>query len=65
MAKFKPIVVLDMKVSQSDIAGILDINEDGELCICVDDKSYVFDEIKDYFIGGTIEIHNLSPISEE
>ena len=64
MAKLKPMVALDMKITQSDIAGILDINEDGELCIFVDDQPYTFDSIKDSFVGGTIEMHNLFPIEE-
>jgi len=54
MDKFKPLVSLDMRITQSDIVGMLDLNEDGELIIVVDEQKYLFDSVKDYFIGGTI-----------
>lgn len=64
MAKFKPMASLNIKVTQSDIVGILDVDDDGELSIFVDDEVYKFDEIKDSFIGGTIEMHSIVPIEE-
>ena len=64
MAKFKPLVSLDVKVNQSDIVGILDLNDNDELIITVDDAEYKFDDIKHLFVGGTIEMHSLFPIEE-
>lgn len=64
MAKFKPMVSLNMKVTQSDVVGILDMDEDGELSVFVDDEVYTFDSIKDLFVGGTIEMHSIVPIEE-
>ena len=64
MAKFKPMAMLDMKITQSDIVGILDTNESGDLIVVVDEQEYLFDSIKDYFVGGTIEMHSVVPTEE-
>lgn len=64
MAKFKPLVLLDMKITQSDIVGILDLNENDELIIVVDETKYLFDDVKNYFVGGTIEMHSIVPSEE-
>ena len=64
MAKFKPLVSLDVKVTQSDIVGILDLNDNDELIITVDDAEYKFDDVKSYFVGGTIEMHSIVPSEE-
>ena len=64
MAKFKPMAELDKDFKSSDIVGLLDLNEDEELCVFVDENAYRFEDIKHLFVGGTIEMHSLVPIKE-
>ena len=64
MAKVTPIIELGLKLSKSKLLGIFDVNEDGKDVVIVDEQEYLFEDIKEYFYGGTIQMSNENLIEE-
>ena len=46
--------MMKINMSVSACKGTFDKNEDGAYIVIVDEREYLFDEIADYFVGGTI-----------
>lgn len=64
MAKTTPIIELGLKLSKSKLLGIFDMNEDGKDIVIIDEQEYLFDDIKQYFHGGVIQMSNEEIVEE-
>ena len=64
MAKTTPIIELGLKLSKSKLLGVFDMNTDGKDIVIIDETEYLFDDIKQYFHGGTIQMSH-EEISED
>ena len=50
--------MMKINMSVSACKGTFDKNEDGAYIVIVDGKEYLLDNIAEYFLGGSIELHS-------